>query len=227
MIKLIIFDWDDVFTLGSKEGYFRCYHETLVELGVHLEPEEEKRRILAKWSKPHREELRELLKEHPALLDKACSLYEKKLFGDTFLSSLRVIPGTIELLQRLQERYILCVATGLHPKILRERVMPKFNIPPVFAQVISTYDIRNMEKHKPHPFMIEEILRQQHVKPAEAIMVGDAKGDVLMATAAGVTPVVVLTGHLNRKEAETLNVVHIIDDVTKLEPTLAILNSEK
>lgn len=38
MIKLIIFDWDDVFTLGSKEGYVYWLHETLVKLNIHLDP---------------------------------------------------------------------------------------------------------------------------------------------------------------------------------------------
>jgi hypothetical protein len=64
MIKLIIFDWDDVFTLGSKEGYFACYHKAINDVGVFLSPEEEHKRILAKWSKSFREELKELLKEH-------------------------------------------------------------------------------------------------------------------------------------------------------------------
>ena len=224
MIKLIIFDWDDVFTLGSKEGYFKCYHETLVELGVNLDPAEEKKRILAKWSKPHREELRELLKEKPELLDRACKLFEEKFFGDTFVSSLSTIKGTVELLHRLSKKYALCVATGLHPKILRERLMPKFNIPQVFSQVISTYEIGDVEKHKPHPFMIEQILQKQKIDTAEAVMVGDAKGDVLMASAAEITPIVVLTGHLSRKEAEELNVTYIIDDVTELETVLAKLN---
>ena len=167
--------------------------------------------------------MRDLLKEKPELLDRACKIYEEKLFGNTFVSSLSTIKGTVEMLQRLSKKYVLCVATGLHPKILRERVMPKFNIPQVFSQVISTYDIDDVEKHKPHPFMVEEILRKQKITPKEAIVVGDAKGDVLMAIAAGVTPVVVLTGHLNRKEAEELNVAHVIDDVTKLEDVLAKL----
>ena len=36
MLKLIAFDWDDVFTLGSTKGYLQCYHETLIEIGVEL-----------------------------------------------------------------------------------------------------------------------------------------------------------------------------------------------
>jgi phosphoglycolate phosphatase-like HAD superfamily hydrolase len=220
MIRLIIFDWDDVFTIGSKEGYFKCYHETLAELGVHLEPAEEKRRILAKWSKPHREQLRELLKENIQLLDKACQIYESKLFGDTFVNALRILGGTAELLERLKKEYVLCVATGLHPKILKEKVMPKFKIPNVFSQVISTYEIEDVKKQKPHPFALEQIMQKQKARPEETIFVGDAATDVMMARNAGVTPIVVLTGHLTRKEAVELEVEHIIADVTRLEEVL-------
>lgn len=220
MIKLIIFDWDDVLTLGSKEGYFRCYHETLVELGIHLSPEEEKKRILAKWSKPHREELAELLKENLNLLDKACEIYEGKLFGSTFVDSLSILNGTVPLLKRLSKKYVLCVATGMHPKILRERVMPKFGIPQVFSQTISTYDIEDTTKHKPDAYIARTILSSQNVRAEEAILVGDAKDDVLMAKNAGIIPVVVLTGHLRREEAEKMGVEFIIEDVTHLEPVL-------
>jgi phosphoglycolate phosphatase-like HAD superfamily hydrolase len=220
MIKLIIFDWDDVFTLGSTEGYFKCYHETLFELGIHLEPEDEKKRIFAKWSKPHREELRELLKEHPHLLDRACKIYETKFSGNTFVDSLIVIPGIQKLVKRLSKDYILCVATGLNPKILKDRIIPKFNFPDVFRQIISSYDIDDVEKQKPDPFMVEQILKTQKVKPNEAVLVGDALGDVSMARGAGVTPIVVLSGHLSKNEAEQLKVKYIIKDVTQIETIL-------
>ena len=220
MIKLIVFDWDDVLTLGSKKGYFACYHATLKELGVHLDPEEEKKRILAKWSQSYREELRELLKENPSLLDKACEIYLEKLFGGTFINALKVLDGTVELLEELKEKYILCLATGVHPKILKEQIMPKFNIPNVFSQIITSTDVGDVKKQKPNPFMLEQIMKTQKAHPQETVYVGDAKSDVLMAKNAGVTPIVVLTGHLNQKEAEELGVKYIIKNVTHLQETL-------
>ena len=223
MINLIIFDWDDVFTLGSKEGYFTCLHETLVSLGVHLDPEEEHRRILATWSKPHRTELEGLLLEDPDLLDSACDIYEEKFFGDTFVDALSYAAGANELLIRLAERYKLAVATGAHPKVLRERVMPKFNVPNVFEQIVSGYDIDDPGKQKPHPHMLEEIMAKQETQPNETVMVGDAGPDVQMAPSAGVEPIVVLSGHLSKDEAEALGVKYIIDDITHLENVLADL----
>ncbi len=223
-IKLIIFDWDDVFTLGSKEGYFKCYHETLEELGVKLNPEEEKKRILAKWSQPHREELRELLKEKPELLNHACNIYEKKLFGNAFIDCLSLVPGAIELLHRLSKKYILTVATGLNSTIMKERIIPKFNVPNVFSQIISTYDIENPKNHKPSPYIANKILKHHVVLSDEALLVGDAKNDILMAQSANIVPVVVLTGHLNKKEAKELNVKYIIKSVIQIEKVLDEIN---
>lgn len=225
MIKLIIFDWDDVFTLGSKEGYFACYHKALEDVNVHLSPEEEYKRILAKWSKTSREELKELLKEHPELVDKACEAYDKEYWGETFVTALSILPGTIELLERLNNKYILAVATGARRKMIQELVMPQFKIPNVFSQIITSHDFDNPEMMKPHPHMLEVIMKQQNVTPDETIFVGDAKTDVQMAYAAHVTPIVVLSGHLSKEEAEKLGVTYIISDVTKLETVLAKLNS--
>jgi phosphoglycolate phosphatase-like HAD superfamily hydrolase len=223
MIRLIIFDWDDVFTLGSKEGYIRCLHETLQDIGVELDREEEHRRILATWSKPHRDELEGLLLEHPELIDAACDIYEKKFFGETFTSSLSYVAGANELLLRLRQRYTLAVATGAHPDVLRKRVMPRFKVPDVFAQIVSGYDIDDPGKQKPNPYMLQNILTKQGASPDEAIMVGDARSDVLMARSARIIPVVVLTGHLSRQEAEDMGVEYIIDDVTALEQILKLL----
>lgn len=225
MIKLVIFDWDDVFTLNAKDGYIKCLHDTIVDLGVHLDPEEEHRRILSKWSQPHREELRALLQEQPELLDQACDLYEEKFFGDTFVGALEFVDGANELLLRLKENYTMAIATGAHPVILRERVMPKFNVPDVFSQIFSAYEIDDPEKCKPHPYMLEEILRVHGCKPEEAVFVGDAKTDVQMGFDADVTPIVVLSGHLNREQAEELGVKYIVDDVTKIEPILEELSN--
>lgn len=224
MIKLIVFDWDDVFTRGSTEGYFRCYHEALISVGVNLDPDEEKKRILTNWGSTVEAEFSGLLKESPELQDEAVAKYEEILFGNTFVDCLSVVEGAPELLERLSKNFKLTIATGVNPKLLREKIMPKFSIPPVFAQVMSVYDVPDHDKGKPHPFMVEQILSAQHILPEEAVLVGDARNDVLMARAAGVTPIVVLTGHLQEAEAKALGVSLIIPNVTYVEDALARLS---
>lgn len=221
MIKLIIFDWDDVITLGAKEGYFTCYRKAINAVGVYLSPEEEKKRIMKKWGKSFKAELEELLKERPELVEEASRVYNEEFWGETFVNSLRLTSGMNETLLSLKHNYILAVATGNDQKMLRERIIPKFQIPDVFSQIITSHDIRDQEKTKPHPYMLELIMRTQGIQPEEAVFVGDASTDVLMARNAHIRPIVVLTGHLTKSGAEDLNVKDIIDDVTQLEKVLA------
>ena len=50
-LKLIIFDWDDVITLGAKDGYFACYDFALAKVGVALPENVKTERILRKCGK--------------------------------------------------------------------------------------------------------------------------------------------------------------------------------
>jgi phosphoglycolate phosphatase-like HAD superfamily hydrolase len=224
MIKLIIFDWDDVFSLGSKEGYIKCLHDAVEAVGVTLDPEEEHARIQETWSQPHELELANLLREHPELVKGACKLYEDSFFNGGFVAPLSYVMGANELLKDLRKGYKLAISTGAHPKILREQVFPKFSVPGVFSEIMFGYELDDPEKNKPHPHMLEIIMQRLDCKPAETIYVGDARNDVLMARGAGVEPVVVLTGHLSDAQAKELDVKYIISDVTKL---LSILEKLK
>lgn len=219
MIKLIIFDWDDVITIGSKEGYFSCYNSTLKNLGINIDPKEAKKRILSKWGRTHQESISELLKEHPLLIEKACQIYEAHLLGNTFVEALTILPGTNELLRRLSEKYKLCITTGVHKTVFKKKVIPRFKIPEVFSQIIFAEEIESA-KQKPDTYTLDAILKQQSIKPEEAVMVGDAESDILMAIKAKVEPIVVLTGHLNKQAAERLGVKKIINSILDLEKVI-------
>ncbi len=216
MLKLIIFDWDDVITTGAKNGYYACYQKALEADGISLDPNEFDARLKRKWGQPYREEIKELLKEYPHLVEKACDTYQKHKFGNTFIDSLRPIPGVNTLFTQLKKTYILAVATANQPKML-SKIITKFNIPDVFSQIVTAYDPEiPPHKTKPDPLMLQIILQNHNIQPDEAIYVGDASNDVQMAKNAGVAPVVVLTGHLSQQEAKELGVEWILPDVTHL-----------
>lgn len=63
-------------------------------------------------------------------------------------------------------------------------------------------------------------MEAQGVQPDETTLVGDATADMQMAWNAGIEPVAVLTGHLNRGQAEELGVKHIIENVLSIESEL-------
>ena len=218
--KLIVFDWDDVITLGAIEGYFACYDVVLQRVGVSLPEHVKRERVLRRWGTTHVEELRELLEDHPGLLGQATQAYEEAFFGEVFLNSLRILEGTAETLERLSKHYLLAVATGGHPRVIRERIIPKFGIPDAFAVILSAYEIRDPAKEKPAPYMLNTIMDSLGIKNTDTIYVGDAHNDVRMAQNAGVEPIVVLTGHLSQSAAAQLGVHHIIADITRLESIL-------
>jgi phosphoglycolate phosphatase len=225
MIKLIIFDWDDTFTTGATQGYFACYHEAITSVGIHLSPEEEKARVIPTWGTGHVKGIEALLKDDPELVAAAAAKWEAAVYSDTFVNQLHLVPGSVEFLNRLAKKYALAVATGGDSNLIVKRIFPKFQVPEVFAQIMSTYELDDPMKGKPHPHMLETIMKTQGVKPEETIMVGDAKSDILMARNAQIEPVVVLTGHLSFKEAEEMGVKYIIEDVTKLEDVLSQLTA--
>src|SRR3989339_59819 len=103
MIKVIIFDWDDVITLGAKDGYYQCYRETIKEFNIVFDEKELHERIQRKWGQPFREELKELLLEHPELLDKAVEIFDKKFWGNTFVDSLKEVSGANRVLEYLSK----------------------------------------------------------------------------------------------------------------------------
>jgi phosphoglycolate phosphatase-like HAD superfamily hydrolase len=220
MVKLIVFDWDDVFTLGSREGYIACYHQAAKEVGVEIDPVLERERILAKWGRPHRDEVAELLQEYPERVDEASLAWERLILSDTFTDQLTLLDGAVDFLNELSKEYVLTVATGLNPVVMKERVFPKFAIPPVFTQIVTAYDLADRNRGKPYPDMVLAILKEQGCSPDEAIMVGDAPGDMRMGKAAGVRTVAVLTGLLDREAAQEIGADYIIENVVQLKELL-------
>ena len=218
--QLIIFDWDDVITLGAKKGYFACYEFALDNVGVTLPENIKTERILRKWGTNHHEELAELLQEHPERLKQAANAFEEGFFGDVFVDSLHIVEGTIQLLERLAKTYKLAVATGNHPALLGDRIVPRFGIPPVFEIILSGYELPDSSKSKPDPYMLNTIMARLGVQSSETIYVGDAENDVLMARNADVEPVVVLTGHLSQAQALDLDVDYIIPTIVSIEAVL-------
>lgn len=63
-------------------------------------------------------------------------------------------------------------------------------------------------------------MKEQNVKPEECLYVGDAENDVQMAKNAGIEPIVVLTGHLDKERAEALGVKKIFPDIAYLKEIL-------
>lgn len=219
MVKLVIFDFDGVIITGSHEGYFTCYHRALEAVGVQLDPAEERKRIIENWGKGYKLQLEYLLRDHPKLLSNAITAYEKCYYSPIFSKNIRLIKDADRTLRTLNKEYTLAIASGMMKKTLY-KLLQKFNIQDIFQAVIAGDEIQNPEDKKPAPFMLSKILEHFSISEEQAVYVGDAANDVKMARNAGIIPIVVLTGHLTRKEATSLGVRTIIPNITYLPNVL-------
>ncbi|MDB5264704.1 MAG: putative phosphatase related to gph [Parcubacteria group bacterium] len=217
MIKLVVLDWDDCITRGSSEGYYACYTAAIKHLGVEKDPDEIRTKVRELWGRPHRDVIASIVGDKNPLLNSISEYYEQCIFTNTFSAALELIPGADEKLRELKETYQLAIATGMNGTLLREQILPRFNMEGIFSTIASSSELPDPSRGKPYPDLLLKILKELTILPEEAVMVGDAKGDVLMAQAAKVQPIVVLTGQLTEEEAKDLGAETIIPDITYLD----------
>jgi len=84
----------------------------------------------------------------------------------------------------------------------------------VFDLILTIEDVR---ESKPSPEIVEKAMKHFSARKDETLFVGDARNDVLSAKNADVKSAVVLTGVLNREEAEKLNPDYILENVLEIE----------
>lgn len=216
MVKLIVLDWDDCIVQGSSEGYYACYADAIRENAIEVDSGTLIRQVRALWGRPHRDVIASIIGATHPQLDSVVHAYEGLIFTDTFSRNLSLVPGSKEALLVLKKNYALAVATGIPGHLLREHLLPRFGMQNIFSSIISSSELPDSARGKPYPDMLLRLLEKFAVLPSEALMVGDAQGDVLMAQAAGVPAVVVLTGQLTREGAEALGVQLVITSVSAL-----------
>lgn len=217
MIKLVIFDWDDCIVGGSSAAYYACYGDAIAKAGIVKTGGEVRTGVTQLWGRPHRDVIANIIGADDPLLDKVVSNYEQCIFTHTFSSHISLIPGAKQKLELLRERHKLALATGMNGKLLREHILPHFGMQNFFDAIRSSSELPDSSRGKPYPDMLFSILEELQVATEDVVMVGDAMGDVLMAQAAGVCPIVVLTGQLTRGAAEALHVKTIIQSIAQLE----------
>ncbi|MCK4429010.1 MAG: HAD-IIIA family hydrolase, partial [Candidatus Aenigmarchaeota archaeon] len=115
-----------------------------------------------------------------------------------------------KVLERLKEKKIkIGVATGNNRENMNY-ILSKNNMESKIDFSVSDEDVK---KGKPDPEMLLKILKSAKINPDEVLYVGDAFFDIETAKNAGVKSCAVLTGVLNKKEAEESKPDFIFDDI--------------
>ena len=132
----------------------------------------------------------------------------------------RPYPGIVALLEKLQAQDVkLAVASNKYQRAT-ERLVAHFFPTCSFSAVLGQ---REGVPTKPHPHMVQEILTQAHVSPAEAWYVGDSEVDMQTAAHAGVQACGVLWGFRTEEDLLAFRPACLVRTVAELEHQLITL----
>lgn len=106
-------------------------------------------------------------------------------------------PGISELLRTLSERHVwTAVVSNKFDAAVKE--LADFYFPGLLRVAAGELESQGIPK-KPHPAMVEKVLRELGVTKAEAVYVGDSDVDILTARNAGLPCISVLWGFRDRE----------------------------
>jgi len=174
-VKVVAFDCDGVLfdTEQSNRAY---YNELLNHLGKpDLTPEQ--------FAFVHMHTLDESL---AYLFDDdkrlaAAYAYRKTMNYSEFFKFMKIEPGLIPLLKKLRPQIKTAIATNRTDTI--SSLLEAFELRDLFDLVISSSDVL---LPKPHPDALLKILAYFHIRPDQALYVGDSNVDESAATSAGI-----------------------------------------
>lgn len=198
MLKAVIFDCDGVIA-DSEQLHFSLLRDLVGELGVSLTKEQYLDKYLAMDDK---KSFAAVLADNgkSATAEQLQKLRERKsiLYKEKASGNLVILPGVVELVMALSQKYVLAVASGA----LREEVFMALDTAAIkhyFDVVVSAEDVKN-GKPAPDSYLLAlERLNQKYpakkIQPAECLVIEDSKHGVDSAHGAGMKCAAVCTSY--------------------------------
>jgi phosphoglycolate phosphatase len=111
--------------------------------------------------------------------------------------NLRILPGAKALLKYLKNKGVILAIASNRPTRFCRLILKTLGIEPYFHFMICGDGVK---RAKPHPDMVQAILKKAKVRPSEAVFVGDMSVDIQAGQRAGVMTVGIPTGSCTRVE---------------------------
>jgi phosphoglycolate phosphatase len=206
--ELIVFDWDGTL-MDSAAMIVDSVQAAARDLGLEPPSDERARHIIGLG-------LEEALRH--AMPDLPEARYEELVerYRHHYLSrdhELVLFAGATALIEALSARGRgLAVATGKSRRGL-ERALGQSGLGPFFHGTRCADECHS----KPHPQMLQELMVELAVSPAQTLMIGDTTHDLLMAKNAGVDAVGVSYGAHPRAALEAADPRYLADSMTELD----------
>lgn len=206
--RLLVFDWDG--TLMDSEGRIIASVRAACEAAGLAPPEDARIRNIIGLAL--REAWHRLYPGEPEdRLQQFIEEYRKHFFHGPH-QPVALFEGAAETLQRLADAgYLMAVATGKSRRGL-DREMRASGLDSVFH----TSRCADEAPSKPAPQMLEYIIEELDVTPAETIMIGDTEYDLAMARAAGAHRIGVSYGAHEAERLLQFEPLTVIDTIEEL-----------
>ena len=204
--KVILFDLDGTLT-DPQLGICQSINYALEHFGVQPKPLNQLTKYIGP---PLLDSFAEMLGE-----EKAAAAVEKyrERFSVTGLYENEIYPNVAETLNLLHSKgYILCTASS-KPQIFVEKILKYFDIYKYFTVVGgASLDGKICEKED----VIKQVLKMVKAAPADVVMVGDTKFDLIGADKMNLDAIGVTYGFGSREELEKYPHIALIDDITHI-----------
>ena len=211
-MRHLIFDLDGTIS-NPKQGIVNGYHYAFDKMGMPGKSESE---LVPLIGPPLRVVFSEIYRFTPEDTDQAIQHYRDYYYGQGGMYENIIFDGMKDMLATLYDAgHTLHVATnkGLHV----DKILDFLGVLPYFTSI----EHYNEEKGVTHKHqMLANILREQELAPAAAIMIGDREHDVLAAHHHGMPSIGVLYCFGSRTEMDHCQPTYIVDSVQALRERL-------
>ncbi|MFC2017931.1 HAD family hydrolase [Chloroflexota bacterium] len=145
----------------------------------------------------------------------------KKAYLELEEDGVKLIPGAKEALQKLREMELKMgiVTARMSPKDVKRREIVRLGI----SQYIDAMVTGAEAERKPAPGSLLECINRLGLSPAECVMVGDSRVDVLTGRAASVMTIVIPNGVASRETLSGYNPDVMLDSLDDLPGYIGIL----
>jgi len=211
--RLIVFDWDGTL-MDSEARIVECMHLAFRDQGLPGVTSEQVRNVIGLGLK---EAVATLLPggSEPSRQGVSDNYRKHYLTGQGVASAL--FPGAEDVIKGLHDQdYLLAVATGKGRQGLNKS-MGETGIGPYFHATRCADETFS----KPHPAMLEQIMDELGVMPAETLMVGDTEYDMQLAANARTDALAVDYGVHSRERLIAQSPLACLSDVRELPDWLA------
>lgn len=206
---LLILDLDGTI-FDSETAHFNSFVKAITRHGFSLNSSQ-KKQIKSEFGKSGKEIIRHVLIKASNEEIEAISSDVKKISVSEEFHSVKFINGAKEFIINNYKKHDLGLATN-SSKLFTDKIVKEFRLSKFFKKVVTASDVKNA---KPHPDMLELIIKELNHSRKDSIFIGDSIFDYLSAKRAGIRFIAVLSKSDYKKELK--KVAECFKDLSKVK----------